>query len=73
MDEDKPKLKAAENRLKKAVKILREKRINKQIEGVDTKKPDRMRKMLDEGKKDKSTEFFASNWKPKEDPNVRKQ
>nr|AAS68534.1 pol protein [Drosophila melanogaster] len=59
-DEDKAKLKAAENRLKKAVKILREKRINKQIEGIDTKNPDRMRKMwrlLDEGKKTNQPNF----------------
>lgn len=53
-NEDKTKLKAAENRLKKAIKILREKRINEQIEGIDTNNPDRMRKiwrLLDEGKK----------------------
>jgi len=58
--EDKAKLKAAENRLKKAIKILRENRINEQVEGIDTSNPDRMRKMwklLDEGKRTNQPNF----------------
>jgi len=72
--EEKRILKAAENRLKE-VKILREKRINKQIEGIDMKKPDRMRKiwrLLDEGKKTNQPNFPLKS-ETKRAPNGRKR